>query len=102
MKAKPSDAKEILDLLLGKGGTQRDNPNRVRRSLDAFALLSLPEDLRKTAYAIHKTGRATAMMIAGITGGKVENEMSNLRELEEMGYLEAEEIDQNIFFSIVL
>jgi hypothetical protein len=100
MRVKPSDAKGILDILLGRSGTQGDNPKKNKRSLDAFALLSLPEHLRKTAYAIHKTGRATAAMIAEVTGRDGIVETSNLNELVEMGYLERRESDKNVLYQI--
>ena len=101
MRAKPRDAKEFLDLLLGRSGTERNNPNKRKRSLDVFALLSLPEHLRKTAYAIHKTGRATSNMIARVTGMKVDNELSNLQELAAMGYLDIENKEGKVFFYII-
>lgn len=101
MSVKPEDAKGILDLLLGAGGIQMGNPSNGEKALDAIAILSLPEHLRKTAMAIHVIGRSTAAMIAGVTGRDVGVECSNLEELAEMGYLEVEKRDGSVFFFIV-
>lgn len=100
MRYKPSDAKDVLDLLVGVRELRQDNPGKEKKTLDAIALLSLPEHLRKTAIAIHKIGRATAAMIAGVTGRDARVECSNLEELAEMGYLEIEKRDGGVFFYI--
>ncbi len=86
MRARPSDAKDILDLLVGAGGEQEDGEGG-RRYLDVFAILALPGHLRKTAQAIHSFGRATAAMVSGVTGREGRLEEANLLELVEMGYL---------------
>jgi len=99
MRFKPSDAKEILDLLVGVREVRDENPNK--KPLDAIAILSLPEHLRKTALTFHKMGRATAVMIADATGSKVDVEESNLLELREMGYLDIEKQGEDIFFYIL-
>jgi DNA-binding transcriptional ArsR family regulator len=98
MGAKPSNAKDILDLLMGAQegeGSQDEN-----KSLDAFAILSLPAKLRKTAMEIHRLGRVTAAMISEVTGESEESENFHLKELSELGYLLREEIDGFIFFSL--
>jgi hypothetical protein len=100
MRYKPSEAKKILDLLVGTEDTPDNTTSRKRKHLDAIALLSLPEHLRKTALAIHEKGRATATMISEVTGRPPEIERSNLNELEEMGYLDTEKKGAQIFFSI--
>jgi hypothetical protein len=97
MRFKPSDAREILDLLVGVREIRDENTNK--KPLDAIAILSLPEHLRKTALTVHKMGRATAVMIAEATGSKVDVEKSNLFELRGMGYLEMEKQDEDIFFT---
>ena len=102
MKFKPDDAEGIMDLLVGARGKSEGGSVEEKKSLDVIALLSLPAHLRNTAYAIHKVGKATATMIADVTGEDVDTEMSNLRELEEMGYLEEEKQGQDIYFYIVV
>lgn len=98
MKFKPSDAREILDLLVGVRERQGENTNK--KPLDAIAILSLPEHLRKTALTIHKMGRATAAMISEAIGSKVEVEKSNLLELRERGYLYMEKQGEDVLFYI--
>lgn len=97
MRFKPSDAKEILDLLVGVREIRGENS--VKKPLDAIAILSLPEHLRKTALTVHKMGRATAAMIAEATGSKVDVEKSNLLELRELGYLDMEKQGEDFFFT---
>jgi hypothetical protein len=100
MRVKPEEAKDILDLLLGARGIQQGNPGSDERTLDAIAILSLPGHLRKTALSIHKKGKATATMIAELTGRKEDVEKANLIELKQMGYLEIVQLEHNILFKI--
>jgi predicted transcriptional regulator len=86
MPIKPSEAKEMLNLIMG---TKREqDPIVERKHLDAIAILSLPANLRKTAMAIHKKGKATAETISKITGREESYESNCLNQLVEMGYLE--------------
>ncbi len=87
MRVKPTDAKDIMDLLLGVRGEQEDEDEGGKRHLDVFAILALPSHLRRTAQAIHSFGRATAAMVSEVTGREGSLEDSSLRELVEMGYL---------------
>jgi hypothetical protein len=98
MRAKPSDAKDILDLLVGARGEQEDGEEGGRRHLDVFAILALPGHLRRTAQAIHSFGRATAAMVSGVTGRKGSLEDSNLRQLVEMGYLGVDRGEPDTFY----
>ena len=98
MGAKPSNAKDILDLLMG--AQEGEGSQDEKKSLDAFAILSLPSRLRKTAVEIHRLGRASVAMIAEVTGKSEKTEKVYLEELSELGYLLREELDDSIFFSI--
>ena len=69
-----------------------------KKSLDAFAILSLPARLRKTALELHRVGRATAAMIAKVTGESEDIEKEYLDELFTMGYLVKEEKDRELYF----
>ena len=99
MGAKPSNAKDILDLLMGSQD-QTEGSQDEKKSLDAFAILNLPGRLRKTAVEIHRLGRASVAMIAEVTGKSEKTEKVYLEELSELGYLLREELDDSIFFSI--
>ena len=98
MRAKPSDAKDILDLLVSARGEQEDNEEDGRRHLDVFAILALPPHLRKTAQAIHSFGRVTSAMVSKVTGREGRLEDSNLQELVEMGYLRVERSEPDTFY----
>ena len=100
MSVKPSDAKDIMDLLMGVRG-QNKSARSEEKPLDAFSILNLPARLRKTAVELHRLGRATAAMIAGVTGGNVDLECANLEELVEMGYLGKEKKDGDAIFFIL-
>ncbi len=58
--------------------------------LDAAALLGLPDHLRRTAMALHKTGRGTAEDVAGITGNSRSIESAYLNQLVRQGYVKRE------------
>lgn len=89
MSVKPSDAKDIMDLLMGVRD-QNKNARNEEKPLDAFSILNLPARLRKTAVVLHRLGRATGAMIASVTGSNVDLECANLEELVKMGYLGTE------------
>lgn len=99
MRYKPSDAEDILDLIMGVKDREK-NPRKEKKPLDAIAVLSLPERLRKTALAILKFGRATAPIIAQETGRETAAEMVNLEELVKKGYLETEIQDDGTYYCI--
>jgi hypothetical protein len=71
MRAKPSDAKDILDLLVGASDEKEDDDDGGRRHLDVFAIL---------------TGREGSL------------EDSSLQELVEMGYLGVDMGVPDIFY----
>ena len=96
---KSTDAEDILDLLIGVEDREK-NTGKERKPLDAITVLSLPEQLRKTALAILKIGRATAPIIAQETGRETAAESVNLEELVKMGYLEMEIQDNDTYYHI--
>jgi hypothetical protein len=98
MRAKPSDAKDILDLLVGASDEKEDDDDGGRRHLDVFAILALPPHLRRTAQAIHSFGRASAAMVSEVTGREGSLEDSSLQELVEMGYLGVDMGVPDIFY----
>ena len=71
---------------------------RLVTPLDALNLLSLPEELRTTASAILKLGRATVESIAQETGKETAFESMYLEQLVEMGYLKIEQKGQDLYF----
>lgn len=100
MRYKAADAKNVLDLLVGVRGLEKEGSESEKKSLDAIALLSLPKHLRKTALAIHKTERATASAIAEETGREEDIEIRCLEELVEMGFLSKEKLEGRVYYSI--
>ena len=100
MRVKPSDAKDILDLLMGTEGQEGENALSVKKSLDVFAILNLSARLRKTAVELHRVGRASAEMIAEVTGETGEVVKAHLEELFQMGFLHIEEQGDTVFFSV--
>ncbi len=100
MRVKPSDAKGIMDLLMGIRGQDGENTLSEKKSLDAFAILNLPARLRKTAVEIHRVGRASAAMIAEVIGEEEGTVKDYLEELFRMGYLDVEDRDDAGFFSL--
>ena len=100
MRVKPSDAKDILDLLMGAQGQAGDDALSEKKSLDVFAILNLPAKLRKTAVELHRVGRASAGMISDETGEDEDIVKDYLEELCRMGYLFKEKRNDTIFFSL--
>ena len=68
--------------------------------LDAVTLLSLPDQLRKTALAILKLGKATADKVARNTGRDRAIESMYLKQLVEMGYLKTERQGQKVYLIV--
>jgi hypothetical protein len=100
MRVNPSDAKNILNLLMGNSKNGEENSNAEKKSLDAFTILSLPSRLRKTAVELHRIRKATAVMIAKETGEDEIVERSHLEELLNMGYLKLIKINDEDFFCL--
>jgi hypothetical protein len=100
MRAKPSDAKDILDLLLGAQSQEGEDALSEKKSLDVFAILNLPAILRKTAVELHRVGRASARMISDETHEDEGIVKEYLEELFQMGFLQKEEHNDSVFYSI--
>jgi hypothetical protein len=100
MRVKPSDAKEIMDLLMGADGEDGANTLSEIKSLDAFAILNLPARLRKTAVELHRVGRSSAGMIADVIGEDEGIMKEYLEELMQMGFLRMEDHEGELFFSL--
>jgi predicted transcriptional regulator len=73
---------------------------RLGTPLDALNVLSLPEELRTTALAILKMGGATVASVAKETGREMAFESMYLERLAEMGYLNVEKKDNDLYFYI--
>lgn len=102
MKYKTSDAEGILKLLSGSDVFKEKKPGEEKRNLDVFAILSLPQHLRKTALVMHKLGKATPKMAGKLTGRTVENEEANLLEMVEMGYLKKSKEGRKIYYYLAI
>lgn len=99
MRNKQTDVKRLLEIITGITSPSEQG-NEGKMPLDVVAILALPENLRKTALAIHRLGRATAMMIARETRGESDVERMHLEQLVEMGYLSREKIAEEVYFYI--
>lgn len=86
--------REILERVKPKGAPIESLP------LDAAALLSLPDHLRKTAMAICALGEATAEDVAKETGRARAAESDYLNQLVALGYLKKERRGKKVYFSI--
>jgi hypothetical protein len=98
MRNKPNDAKEAMDLLLGK---HEDNSGGKRNYLDAISILSLPKHLRKTAVTIHKVSKGDANSIANITGNDQKIEYNHLEELVKMGFLRKNSVNDETCYELI-
>ena len=67
-------------------------------ALDVMTLLTLPNNVRKTAMVICKVGEATAQEVAGETGRKRAVESALLNDLARMGYLAKYRKGRKIYF----
>ena len=68
--------------------------------LDAITLLSLPDQLRKTALALLKMGKATATGVSIETGRDKTMEGMYLKQLVKMGCLKTEKQGHNVYFQV--
>lgn len=75
-----------------------EEPIKFEKNLDAMTLLTLPDNLRKTALVMCKLGEATAQDVAGETGRKRAVESALLNELAAMGYLAKKRKGRKIYF----
>jgi hypothetical protein len=75
-----------------------EEPFKLEGALDVMTLLTLPDNLRKTALVMCKLSEATAQEVAGETGRKRAVESALLNELATMGYLAKKRKGRKIYF----
>lgn len=97
MRYKQTDVERLLEIIIGVT-SPREQEKKGKMPLDVVAILALPENLRKTALAIHRLGRATAMMIAQETRRESDVERMHLEQLVDMGYLSRERRAEEIYY----
>jgi hypothetical protein len=78
--------------------TERKSDNR--NVMDVMTLLSLPDHLRKTAMAISKVQKATALEVSKITNRSRALESSYLNQLVRMNYLEKTKSSRKVHFHV--
>ncbi len=88
---------EILRGLLGNR-MPVERPIKFEKDLDVMTLLTLPDNLRKTALVMCKLSEATAQDVASETGRKRAVESALLNELATMGYLAKKRKGRKIYF----
>ena len=74
--------------------------SKVAKPLDVIALLSLPDQLRKTALSILKLGKTTVTEVVKDTGRERVLEEECLKQLVEMGYVKVEQQGCDVFFFV--
>jgi len=77
-----------------------EEPIKLEGALDAMTLLTLPDNLRKTALVMCKLSEATAQDVAGETGRKRAVESALLNELARMGHLAKYRKGRKIYFAM--
>ncbi|MCD6248359.1 MAG: hypothetical protein J7J17_02800 [Hadesarchaea archaeon] len=87
----------ILESVKKKSGA-KEKREEVE-ALDAIALLSLPDHLRKTALAMIKFGKAMAEDVAKETGRSRAIESAYLNQLVRMDYLSKKRVKKRVYFS---
>lgn len=71
---------------------------KLEGSLDVMTLLSLPDNLRKTAMVMCKLNEATAQDVARETGRKRAVESYLLNQLTRMGHLDKKRKGRKVYF----
>jgi hypothetical protein len=70
------------------GDKKKDEKSSESQPLDVVTLLSLPDNIRKTAYALSKLGgQASAEEVSEVTERTRAIESSYLNQLDRMGYI---------------
>ena len=100
MNPKQDLDKKVIDRLNSIAGLYYGDSSNEKKHLDALTILSLPDNLRKTAMAIHKRKRATAGMISDITGREKAVEYNCLNQLVDMGFLNTQQENDEVYFII--
>ena len=90
---------ELQEILVERFTKPEEKTDQVL-PLDVDVLLTLPDHLRKTAFAISSLGHATASKVATETGRTRAAESDYLNQLEGMGYLRRERRGRTVYFYI--
>ena len=77
-----------------------EEPVNLEGALDTMTLLTLPDNLRKTALVMCRLSEATAQDVAGETGRKRAVESALLNELVTMGHLAKKRKGRKIYFAL--
>jgi len=77
-----------------------EEPIKFKGALDVMTLLSLPDNLRKTAMVMCKLGEATAPDIARETGRERAVESDLLNQLTRMGHLYKKRKGRKVYFTL--
>lgn len=97
--------KKIIEMLGepagGKPKIKKGKKREESTPLDVVTLLSLPDNLRKTAYALSKLGgEATAEQVAKETERTRAIESAYLNQLQRMGYINRKRKGHKVIYSI--
>jgi len=87
---------EILSLL--KESIELRHPLETDFMPDAMALLSLPNSLRKTMFALNKLGEATAEDLSTETKRLRAVESACANQLTRMGYVKKKRVGRKVYF----
>ncbi len=80
---------------------RKDEKSSESLPLDVVTLLSLPDNIRKTAYALSKLGgEASAEEVAKVTERTRAIESSYLNQLDRMGYIGRKRSGHRVIYSI--
>jgi hypothetical protein len=95
--------KKVIDLLSkiadNKPKSRKMEEELESQSLDVVTLLSLPDNIRKTALALSKLGEATADKVAKETERTRAIESAYLNQLQRMGYINRKRKGHTVVYS---
>jgi hypothetical protein len=95
---------EIIEMLTKRSRVTPEKKKMTKKvesePLDVVTLLSLPDNLRKTAYAISKLGECTAEQVAKETERTRAIESVYLNQLHRMGHLSRKRKSHAIIYSV--
>lgn len=100
MVPEKNDTKKLIDLLNNIPGLNYGEPEVEGKHLDAIAILSLPNHLRRSALAILKISKGHVSSISEITGNDENVESTYLEELTKMGYLRKQKTKSEINYEL--
>lgn len=100
LKSQEKIIKLLRDIASEKPRGKKGKENEESLPLDVVTLLSLPDTIRKTAYALSKIGDATADQVAKETERTRAIESAYLNQLERMGYINRKRKGHTVVYSI--